>query len=100
MRRHHLLWLDSWTYQMGTQKSINLEARNWLISGSGKKASAPAAPSSGSSPSAGWTAAKSSVTDWKGYDVLQGGPSEQYKAPKSYIGRRFVSNTAAWWVVC
>lgn len=52
-----------------------------------------ATPSSGSSPSAGWTAAKSSVTDWKGYDVLQGGPSEQYKAPKSYIGRRFVSNT-------
>lgn len=52
-----------------------------------------ATPSSASSPSAGWTAAKSSVTDWKGYDVLQGGPSEQYKAPKSYIGRRFVSNT-------
>ena len=47
--------------------------------------------SSSLSSGGGWTGAASAVTDWKGYDVYQGGSSAQYAAPPSYLGRRYVS---------
>ena len=49
--------------------------------------------SSSTSTAGGWTGAQGLLADWKGYDVLQGGVTEQYAAPSSYIGRRYVGNT-------
>ena len=40
----------------------------------------------------GYFGAQTSVTDWNGYGILQGGTSAQYAAPSSYIGRRYVGN--------
>ena len=42
---------------------------------------------------AGWSGASAAVSDWNGYGILQGGVTAQYKAPSSYIGRRYVGNT-------
>ena len=76
---------------MSTMEEVETTERDEALGGARRELLARS--SSSTSTAGGWTGAQGLLADWKGYDVLQGGVTEQYAAPSSYIGRRYVGNT-------